>query len=382
MRVSTSCLLLLISLPAVVRAADGAAPAAALSRNSLNPAETCGICHADIYKAWHDSVHARSFTGPIFQAALEKVVGSEGKESRHICLSCHAPAVLVNSDYEAREAVTREGIGCDFCHSVKSVDLDRRTNPFEIELGGVKRGPFEYLESPAHETAYSPLHRNSPLLCAACHEYKNEAGAKVLATYSEWSEGPYPARGVSCQSCHMAIVPGLRVQPGIAAPQQQRIINLHRLVGGSSMSQLRRGIEASLGEVRREGGGVLVKIEVRNVAAGHKVPTGLPTKQMKLVVRASQGGKDVFSAERVYSRVLVDKNGKEAKTDEQVFFNSARVLNDTRLKPGENRVELFRFSAPPGELTLSAELRYQYRPFEVGEPVDEVIQKLEGKVPR
>jgi hypothetical protein len=369
-------------LPAVVRAADGAASADGLSKDKLNPAETCGVCHADIYKAWHDSVHARSFTDPIFQAALEKVGGSEGKESRRICLSCHAPAVLVNSDYEAKEAVTREGIGCDFCHSVKAVELERRPTPFEIELGGVKRGPFEYLESPAHETAYSPLHRNSPLLCAACHEYKNEAGAKVLATYSEWSEGPYPAMGVACQSCHMAIVPGVRVQPGIAAPQQQRIINLHRLVGGSSMSQLRRGMEASLREVRREGGGVLVKIEVRNVAAGHKVPTGLPTKQMKLVVRASQGGKDVFTAERVYSRVLVDKNGKQARTDEQVFFNSARVLSDTRLKPRESRVELFRFSAPPGELRLSAELHYQYRPFDVGEPVDEVIQKLEGKVPR
>ncbi len=376
-------LLMVASSAAALRAADEkAALSVGLATDRLNRSETCGQCHAEIFKAWQDSAHARSFSDSIFQAALEKASDDRGLPARRLCLTCHAPAALVNGDFGVDQAVTREGIGCDFCHSVKSVDMERRPNPFDVELGGVKRGPFAYLSSPAHETALSTLHRDSPLLCAACHEYTNEHGAAVLSTYSEWKEGPYPALGVSCQGCHMALVPGDRVRPDVAAAADQRFINLHRLVGGSALSQLRRGVEAAFGEVRRESGGVVVKVEVSNAAAGHKVPTGLPPKQVKLLVTASREGKSIFSAERVYARTLLDERGKHPATEGDLFLDSKRVINDTRLAPRERRVETFRFSAPPGELALRARLIYQYKPLVSATGIEEVIQEIEGKVPR
>ncbi|MEE9231315.1 MAG: cytochrome c family protein [Acidobacteriota bacterium] len=371
-----------LALASALWSSDVPAPQVDLAKDRLNRSEACGSCHAAIYEAWRDSMHARSFTDSIFQASVKQATDAHGLKVRKLCLSCHAPVALVSGDFEVKEAVTREGIGCDFCHSVKSVDLTHRPMPFEVELGGVKRGPFEYLESPAHGTAFSSLHRDSPLLCAGCHEYENSSGVAVLATYSEWKEGPYPGLGVSCQGCHMAIVPGDRVRPEVAVAQDQRLINLHRLVGGSSLSQLRRGLEASIKEATRREGTVVVKIEVHNVAAGHKVPTGLPPKQVRLLLTASQSGKEIFSDERIYARALVDETGKPLLTDADLFLNSVRVARDTRLGPRERRIERFRFPAPPGEIVLDARLLYEYKPFEADAGVRETIQEIHTIVPR
>jgi nitrate/TMAO reductase-like tetraheme cytochrome c subunit len=353
-----------------------------LATDRINRSELCGECHSDIYGAWKGSLHARSFTDSIFQAALERATNERGDGVRKLCLSCHAPVALVNGDIDVKQAVTREGIGCDFCHSVKSVDLTRRPMPFEVVLGGVKRGPFEYLESPAHETAFSALHKTSPLLCAACHEYVNDAGAAVLSTYTEWTEGPYPALGVSCQDCHMAIVPGERVQAELSSAPDERLINVHRLVGGSSLSQLRRGLDASTRSVEREGGQVEIVVEVRNVAAGHKVPTGLPVKQASLELVARQGEREVYREERVYARTLVDEKGRHPASDAGVYIDSAKLAGDTRLAPKEVRAERFRFPAPPGKIEFSARLLYRYKPLVSEKGVEEVIRELEGTVPR
>lgn len=383
-RLPLSLLLMLALAPA--HAADGAAgrepDRAELATDRLNRSEACGQCHTQIYKAWQDSAHARSFSDSIFQAALEKISDARGLPARRVCLACHAPAALVSGDFEVSQAVTREGIGCDFCHSVKAVDLARWPNPFEVELGGVKRGPFAFLSSPAHETELSTLHRDSPRLCAACHEFTNDHGTAVLSTYTEWKDGPYPAEGVSCQGCHMSVVPGDRVRTDVAAAADQRVINLHRLVGGSSLSQIRRGVEAAMGDLRREAGQVVARVEVRNVAAGHKVPTGLPAKRVRLVVSALQKGKEIYTAERVYERVLVNESGKPPASEGEIFLDSKRVKSDTRLAPREKRTELFRFPAPPGEVSVRARLLYEYQPLVSVNRIQETIQEIEAKVPR
>ena len=137
--------------------------------------------------------------------------------------------------------MTREGVTCDFCHTVADVDLAKRGHPFRLEPGPVKRGPLEFAKSPAHETAYSALHRTSPLLCAACHQYTNAQGVEVLSTYSEWKPSPYPERGETCQECHMPLVPGWSVAEGLDA--SRRRINLHRVEGGGSAGRLATGID-------------------------------------------------------------------------------------------------------------------------------------------
>ncbi len=55
-----------------------------LATDRLNRSEVCGTCHVQIYEAWEDSEHARSFTGSIFQAALEQTADTRGKKTRRV----------------------------------------------------------------------------------------------------------------------------------------------------------------------------------------------------------------------------------------------------------------------------------------------------------
>ena len=206
-------------------------------------AKTCSPCHTTIHGYWSESEHSRSATSPAFLESLRAAVdGAVDKEAvRTGCASCHAPTALVTGDYRLEQAVTREGVTCDFCHTVSDIDLRTPGHLFQLEPGPVKRGPLELAKSPAHDTAYSPLFRASPLLCASCHQHTNAHGVEVLSTYTEWKAGPYPERGQTCQECHMPLVPGWSVAEGLGA--SQRRINLHRIEGGSATGRLATGLD-------------------------------------------------------------------------------------------------------------------------------------------
>jgi hypothetical protein len=271
---------------------------------------------------------------------------------------CHAPTALASGDYEMQRPVTREGVSCDFCHTVADVDLSRRDQPFDLRPGAVKRGPLEYAKSPHHETAYSPLHKASPLLCAACHEYANASGVAVLSTYTEWNAGPYPARGQTCQECHMPLVPGATVKE--ALDPSQRRINLHRVVGGSAASRVRGGLEVRFGEVAVGAASADVNVVVTNTGVGHSAPGGLSTKSLVLAVGVDTGSADLANrVEKVYRRELLDDHGKPLSTVADLFLKAASVGEDTRLKQKEARAERFTVPLPGNWKAIVARLEYR-----------------------
>ena len=341
-----------------------AATAAAKPARPLGPytsARSCGTCHDAIHKSWADSPHARAATNPAYLEALRRIVEStaEGKAAREACVWCHSPSTILTGDLEMQQAISREGITCDFCHTVAEVDL-QKVPPFDLKPGQVKRGPFEYAgRIQGHATAYSPLHKSSPLLCASCHEYKNANGVLVLSNYSEWKEGPYPARGVSCQDCHMSLVPGTaaRNSPSKAG---LRVINLHRLVGGSAISQLARGLDLKIESAVSEGGSAEVIVVVTNAAAGHFVPGGLATKSLVLAVGAETAdGKLEYRQERVYRRELKDENGVVVESVADMFLKAVSIGSDSRIGPMESRRERFTVPVPTGARAIVARLEYR-----------------------
>jgi hypothetical protein len=313
-----------------------------------------------MFKAWSDSPHARSATSPAYLEALKRTVeqATDKDAAREACVWCHAPTTILTGDHELQRPISREGITCDFCHTVADVDMEK-TPPFELKPGPVKRGPYEYTKVQGHEASYSPLHRASPLLCASCHEFKNARGVLVLSNYSEWKDGPYPARGVPCQDCHMALVPGSPAR--IAGPKgSQRVVNLHRLVGGSSMSQLARGLDLKIESVASSGGSAEVAVVVSNAGAGHSVPGGLATKTLVLAVGAETAdGKLEYRQERVYRRELKDEQGVVLESVAGMFLKAASVGSDTRIKPKESRRERFTVPVPSGARAIVARLEYR-----------------------
>ncbi|HEY6547176.1 MAG TPA: multiheme c-type cytochrome [Vicinamibacteria bacterium] len=321
-------------------------------------AQACAKCHPAIHGYWAESEHARSATNPAFLGALRAAVEtSPDKDAvRNGCVWCHAPTAIVTGDQRLEQPVTREGVTCDFCHTVADVDLGARGHPFRLEPGPVKRGPLEFAKSPAHENAYSALHRTSPLLCAACHQFTNALGVEVLSTYSEWKASPYPERGQTCQECHMPLVPGWSVAEGLDA--SRRRINLHRVEGGSSAGRLATGLDLRFESVLLRTPAE-VDVAVVNRAVGHAAPSGLSSKRLVLGVGVDTGSGELrLRRDRVYRRSLRDDAGRDLVAVADLFLKARSVGEDTRLRPRETRLEHVTVPLPDDWVAIVARLEY------------------------
>lgn len=253
-----------------------------------------------------------------------------------------------------------EGVTCDYCHSVKDVILGGKNPEAIVQFSGIKSGPWKDVQSPAHGTAFSPIHVSS-LICASCHEFKNAQGFAVLTTYTEWKSSQYGQRSQNCQSCHM-----YRVEGNVVDPRVKRVdtpgINLHEIPGGHSLDQLNKAIHAQI-VATHDGDQLQVTVEVSNRGAGHSVPTGSPLRRLILEVRAAPYDGQHFSEEREFRRRVADKNGKELQSEDLVFVTAAQTLSDTRIRAGETKKEVFTFPVKHGVQTqVEANLYYYFSP--------------------
>ncbi|MBI4574500.1 MAG: hypothetical protein HY713_14580 [candidate division NC10 bacterium] len=328
-----------------------------LNPSGFTPSQVCGTCHQDIYAMWKDSKHARAFENPIFAAAYREV-RREGGSAKELCLRCHAPIAGITGDLEARQAVTREGVGCDFCHSVTGVAIRDTGSPFDVEVGATKRGAKVGATSPAHAVQPSILHKSSRL-CGGCHEFRNDEGVAVISTFSEWRASSYPSELRACQDCHFVPVSGR-----IAVQRQGALgatIPDHRLQ--RSQEQLREAVKLDLVRTTRNAGRLEVVLAVRNIGSGHAVPTGHPSRRLLLKVEARSAGSGALlgDATQTYEKVILGGSGKALLRDVELFLRG-REVRDTRITPGQARSETFAFPVPSGEaVRVHAELEYLYR---------------------
>lgn len=333
-----------------------------LRTDALNSSARCGSCHVEIYSMWRRSMHSASWSDPIFAASYMRAYWETAGDAAPICLRCHAPAATFSGDLELKEPVSRDGVTCDFCHSIEAVDLERKDQPFRIVLDGAKRGPLGDADSPAHGVVRSNLHQSAEL-CAGCHEYTNEAGVPVLSTYTEWKASPQAAEGKTCQNCHMPLEPGETVRASVRKIERASI-NLHDISGMHSIEQVRSAATAKILSVGRdEQNRAVVRVEVANIGSGHSIPTGLPTRKLRLEVVLFAGGREVRRFERLYQKALVDEHGLVITEDHRAMLEARSLRQDSRLEPGERRLEEFVAPAPSGlELGVEMNLRYLYEP--------------------
>lgn len=328
-----------------------------INPTGFTSSRTCGRCHVDIYNSWKNSLHAFSISDPVFDTAYMLAMKEAGDAARRLCLRCHAPLTMSNGDYELSQAVTAEGVTCDFCHTVTAVNLENRQKPYTLKPGLVKRSILRKAASPKHDVAFSELHGKAEF-CGGCHTYIAANGTPVMTTYDEWREGPYADEGKPCQHCHMALGAGRVVSQDIKETGPQ--IHLHRLIHDAD--QLRSALKVEIVEAVRRDGVLRVTVSVENVGSGHKVPTGIPSREVRLVVNVDVGGRTLMQ-ERSYRRVLADKDGRVLEQDHQFFLHAASVVSDNRIAPREKRFERFTFSVPrSGRPKVDAKLTYKYAP--------------------
>lgn len=289
----------------------------------VSPARRCGECHESHLSEWAGSAHANSDRSPVYQAMRSDAPDADA------CDRCHAPlaAVLGRSD-----PLASEGVNCEVCHAIAAVELSPTRARWSLQLASNhKYGPLCDADPPYfHRTACSPLHSESRL-CAACHHLGEPL--PVFSEYAEWQHGDAPSSGLECQSCHMS----KRTGPVASGGPGQRAVSRHDRgpQPGDALVLTAAALVTTLG--------LELRGELRVSGAAHRLPVGLPGRELALVADLlDETGKITGSAELVYSKVLVDALGREVP-----FYAATRVASDSRLEPGAARSFVLRLPAAP-----------------------------------
>ncbi|MFQ5891949.1 MAG: multiheme c-type cytochrome [Candidatus Methanofastidiosia archaeon] len=305
---------------------------------------SCKECHEELYDQWANSLHAQATSDPIFEASYLLVL-REKPEEKEFCLRCHSPTTALTKDFNLELELSREGVTCDFCHTVSDLKMDGVIE-YIPKVGNIKFGKSKR-EITEHGLSFRNFFSKSEF-CGGCHQFLNSNGVPVIETYEEWKSGPYFQKK-ECQDCHMEMVENVRS---------------HRFAGGHLESKVTSAAQVKL-DVEIEERSMKVKVYVTNSGSGHKIPTGIPSRRLilHLVVRNS-GGEIIFKEDRVYEKVLVDAEGEVLKEDHRLILDSERILKDNRIAPLETRIEEFEFEVPQSiqDLDVSAELEYSYKP--------------------
>ncbi len=379
--------------------------------HDYSPSKDCSNCHLYLYQQFEHSMHAKAFINPVFQNQLYDVLLPQIEENPSDrnkagkCLACHSPTTYVtqNKQLPARHRLGdgTPGVSCDFCHTMTGYSGKSPGNAnFLTSPGLIKYGPFKY--SSDWHRKYSPFHTSSKI-CGVCHEASNSHGVQTHTTYSEWLTSSWAKKGVECQDCHMSatgrLIDGKAIfERGIIAaaryisPPERKKLFSHRFPGTTVLSQLEGAVKLKIYNLSnnvRSDHTIFIGISLDNSEAGHSMPTGaIELRHAWLDVRVSLPqsgqvwklkaervsddswdtagmsvsdvpllGNQITQGSRLYRAVLVDSEGRQTFNNWQAV---AKVF-DNRLKAGEIRREMFRFTVPAdalGNLDVEAKLYY------------------------
>ncbi|SNB46727.1 multiheme c-type cytochrome [Geobacter sp. DSM 9736] len=407
------------------------------SNAPFTPPDTCANCHPLQHQEWTGSVHSLAFHDPIYQGELNKAVKAVGHDIARQCEGCHSPAGMVTGEIKGPglaglSDMAKAGVSCDICHSISGT-THWQTPSHEPENGSmiltpgvqgtkgttlVKRGPFKPKDGCGggfHSCEESSLHLRADL-CASCHQvYHYDAHFPLEATYLEWKHGPYAQKEILCQDCHMVDVETfLRSADEFKKPGRKEYRHyfsganylLQYLAAGAvkkagnpelaadimkkyemAVTRLKSAADLEVSPVYREGKLAEVRVRVKNIRAGHNLPTSLTNvRQMWLEVTArDEKGAVLFESG------TVDPSGKLPENVR--MFNSDGMGNDFHfavdpwvvtafsrhdtIPPRGYKDVFYGLSVPPGVAQVNLEVKLRYRQAD-----QQVAEALLGAVPK
>lgn len=296
--------------------------------STVRAAVRCEECHESYVRGWRGSAHARSG-----QSGFYRALRARGDER---CDRCHQP---LRGPVAADDPIHAEGITCDACHSATALAGDAPGAGFDFDVVSKRRyGPLCQSEDHYfHRMGCSPLHAESRF-CAGCHhlEWQTRGGATlpVITDFVDW-QAAAAGGAAACQDCHMHGAPGEVARGWIARDNVSR----HDLFGEGD--ELRRAGVGLSGTIVDDADGRWLEVVVQSQVDAHPVPAGLAGRRLILrVVARDRGGAVVAEEARTYARILGDDAAVEVP-----FDVATRVVEDTRLRPGERRRERVRLPA-------------------------------------
>jgi hypothetical protein len=293
-----------------------------------------------------------------------------------------------------------DGVSCSLCHQVAAGNLgkkesfsggyvvDTATSPPERLI----YGPFPTPEQQSMRKAvgYTPVEgrqMGDAALCGACHTLFTpfvDAAGKVLGEFPEqtpfleWQHSAYPAQARPCQSCHMPVaanpvlISTLKTTPPLV---ERSPFSQHYFVGGNALmlrvhkahaaelelacstSALDASLERVLNQVQgraaalsiasaqANAGGLEVVLELKNLA-GHKLPTGFPSRRMWLHVKVTDS-----ASKLVFESGQPQPDGTIAGDDEDADEKAFEPHYDLITQPGQVQVYQSVMSNSDGQVT-------------------------------
>lgn len=222
-----------------VREGGGLAPIEPGTRElALLDAAGCEDCHAEEHGEWAQSRHGLAWRNGIFQREYSE-------QPRAWCVNCHAPLAPQQEALAAGDSrLADQGVSCAACH--------------------VRRGALVSATRAAHSPHQTQIDPSfgGPAMCADCHQFNfpilrggdgvalRQTRHPMQATVADFRAGPARDTPGGCLGCH-------------GSPAG------HAFRGGHELAMLQRALSASWCRSGDE-----VVIELANVGAGHRVPTG------------------------------------------------------------------------------------------------------------
>jgi hypothetical protein len=396
--------------PAVPEVVSEPSEAQIFAPGSFEDPEVCSTCHRKLYDEWSKSMHAAAWVDKWYQPDFLLAHQETNGATDLLCGACHAPiaartGLLPPADGSAFDAASLRGISCDFCHTVTGVEqmynMGHVSDPGEIKFGPRGDGRSLY-----HQVQYNEIHTKADF-CGACHMVIHPAtGVHIIDTWDDWQNNAYGEQNIRCQDCHMSPTPGVTMRPGRAAlmGKPRDHLAFHGFIGGSSYIQdamgnkeqaemsrefLRAAAEVKLAQNVNDEGTLELTVDVHNVGAGHKIPTGTTyIRIMWLQVEVVDSrGKQVYSSGHVDEKNHVDANAVFFRV---LFRDAAGKLTgkswqahgigyDRRIPAKGMDTETYHIPLPAkGEYQVSTRLMYRSM---TQESLDEIFKRTGELLP-
>ena len=267
-------------------------------------ADSCSVCHPQIYQNWKKDRHGQAWTNVFFQKAYKM-------ERKDWCIHCHAPLeqqkLAIKKNYHTEDPLVSEGINCAACHirNGKGVNLS-------------------YLRKPD--------------FCMECHQFNFPViqGEKIFYTPypmqntgAEWKEVKTDKR---CQDCHF---------------------RNHQLEGPHSDGWLAEAFS----DISVESEGERIFIYFVFQGAEHRAPTGDLFRSFSLEI----------SSDPEFAKITYKKKWARFFQDGFVgdhIFWKRTLKRNSGFEPGENRISLI--ADRPGNQAVYIRFLYYFHDPELG----------------
>ena len=374
----------------------------------------CKSCHTDIFNQWADSNHRHLVgTNPYYMVMENLAAEDKGEGFRQWCMGCHNPSAVTTGQEKTTHDMNgnfmpnflfesgakdltdsfkshgnsrlEQGVSCVTCHRITKTE-SKGNSSYSLDLTNRKKYVFEDSNAQVtqwlsekfitanpieHKESYSDSIYKTSAYCASCHdEFLPDSKKEVVSTFKEWEKSSFnnpkdPTKHKTCVDCHMtnlennkfAPLKGTSTTGGVVKDD----IKVHYFAGSNHfLSGLKnKKNEDQTIQLLRTSAEIDVNIKdakvmvgVKNVGAGHHLPTGvadfrelwlditIKDRDSNIIFSSGKLKKDgnLDTDARPFMKVFGDENAKPVGL---LFWKYKKLISDTRIPSGERRVETY-----------------------------------------